>query len=177
MQLSCAVETCGGDGGRWRYTRPGMSRLFTSRVVSWWALVLVVMAGCGNKPSPGVPRRDPEVVRYRLLLRENPVDSAEAFRCYGACQEHDTPTGYVRCLEECPGFDITPGITCAGHEVPPAAACFTARKVSADDEIPPGYIVLSVMASVAVVVALASVCNSTASPNSCGYYGYPLPPY
>lgn len=155
-----------------------MGRMLIERVASWCAVLLVVVSACGGKPSARVPRRDPEVVRYRLLLRENPVDSAEAFRCYGACQEHDTPTGYVRCLEECPGFDITPGITCAGHEVPPAAACFTARKVSADDEIPPGYIVLSVMASVAVIVALSSVCNSTASAGAsanCGWGYQPLP--
>lgn len=154
-----------------------MRGTFAGRATSCCAALLVVVSACGEKPSARVPRRDPEVVRYRLLLRENPVDSAEAFRCYGACQEHDTPTAYVHCLEDCPGFDVTHGITCGGYEVPPVAACFTARKVSTDDEIPPGYIVLSVMASVAVIVALSSVCNSTANPGAtnCGL-GYPLPP-
>jgi hypothetical protein len=123
-----------------------------------------------QKKDPSAAIRDPDAVRYRLILRDNSVDKGEAFRCYGACQSATTPDGYVRCLSECPGFETDPGYKCADYEVPPIAACLTARKVRSTDEITPGYVVLSVVAGVAITVALASVCSASAS-SQCGYQG------
>ena len=126
-------------------------------------ILSLASVGCGKKKPAGTPKREADVVRYRLLLRENPVDPQAAFHCYGACQAEETPGGYLRCLQECPGFDTTPGITCAGYEVPPVAACFTARKVDAKDEVDPGYVVLAVIAEVAIIVSLAAVCSSASN--------------
>lgn len=138
----------------------------------WSRALSVLLAGClacsGSQKSPASALRDPEVVRYRLLLRDNPVDKDGAFRCYGRCQSEPTPDGYLQCLQGCPGFEITSGVKCASYEVPPVAACFTARKVPLKDEMDPSLVVLAVVANVAIVVALASVCAST-STNQCGY--------
>jgi hypothetical protein len=117
---------------------------------------------------------DPDTVRYRLPLRENPVDSPAAFRCYGACQSQGTPDGYVECLSECPGFEVDHGFRCMDHEVPPVAACLTARKVGVKDDMDPALVVLTVIAGVAVVVGLSSVCAASAS-SQCGYSIYPPP--
>jgi hypothetical protein len=116
---------------------------------------------------------DPDAARYRLPLRYNPVDPGQAFRCYGRCQSHETPTGYMQCLAECPGFEVTQGVRCGDDEVPPIAACFTVRKLPAQSEPPAGWLVLAIVANVALVVTLASVCASSAS--QCGY-GYQYPP-
>jgi hypothetical protein len=115
-----------------------------------------------------------DVVRYRLLLRGNPVDPGEAFRCYGRCQAERTPTGYLACLGECPGFDVTPGAYCAKNEVPPVAACLVVRKVrNPSDELPTGLVVLGVVGTIALVVSVDTLCSS--SPSMCGYYSYPPP--
>lgn len=107
-------------------------------------------------------------MRYRLLLRDNPVDPGEAFRCYGGCQSQATPVGYVNCLTTCPGFEKDPGFRCAEYEVPPVAACLTARKINTDDEVDPGLIVLGVLAGTAIVIGLASVCAASSS-SQCNY--------
>jgi len=135
------------------------------------------LTGCsGNKKrSASGARSDPDVVRYRLPLRENPIDSGEAFRCYGACQPEETPTGYLQCLRQCPGFDTTHGVTCADYEVPPYAACLTARKLRPDEELAPGWVALGTVAGVIIAVSLASLCSSSASCSNWGYTGYPLP--
>ncbi|MEP7049508.1 MAG: hypothetical protein ABJB12_04115 [Pseudomonadota bacterium] len=117
--------------------------------------------------------RDPDTTRYRLLLRENPVDPAGAMHCYAACQPQLSPRGYLDCLMACPGFDITPQEYCAPDEVPPVAACFTARKIPAKTEPPPGMIVLEVVGMFAIVIAAASLCNSSAS--HCGNNTFPPP--
>lgn len=149
-----------------------MRRSLAGKALALAVALSVVAAGCGKKKPSGTPKRDAAVVRYRLLLRENPVSPQAAFHCYGACQEQETPAGYLGCLEECPGFDTTPGITCAGYEVPPVAACFTARKVDVSDELDPGWVVLAVIAEVAIIVSLASVCASTSS-GQCNPAGSP----
>lgn len=100
------------------------------------------------------------------------MDPGEAFRCFGGCQSQSTPNGYVECLTACPGFQMDHGFFCADYEVPPIAACITARKVREDDELDPGWVVLSVVASVAIVVALSSVCGASSS-SQCGYPLYP----
>lgn len=138
--------------------------------------LLVAVGSCGGKKRPpGGVRRDADVIRYRLPLRENPVDSGEAFRCYGACQPEETPVGYLECLRKCPGFDTTHGLTCADYEVPPYAACITARKLRPDEELAPGWVALGTMAGVLVAVSLASLCSSSSSCNNWGYPAWPPP--
>jgi hypothetical protein len=125
------------------------------------ASAFVGAVGCrGSKKSSGVPRRDPDVIRYRLPLRENSVDTQEAFRCYGACQPEETPDGYLQCLKQCPGFETTPGLTCDSAEVPPYAVCITARKVPIGTEPEPGWVIVGTVAQYAIAVALVSVCAS-----------------
>lgn len=151
-----------------------------SRKPSWTlsqqivSLLLIGALGCSGsqKDAKRYSSLDPDAVRYRLLLRENPVDSGEAFRCYGSCQEARSPTSYMECLQACPGFEVSSGMRCMDHEIPPVAACLTARRVVLSGEPDPGLVVLSVIAGVAVVVGLASVCAASAS-TQCNYnYAY-----
>ncbi len=146
------------------------------------AFSLAVSGGCSTSQATAVSADDlaePGAARYRLPLRYNPVDTGQAFRCYGRCQSQQTPGGYMQCLAECPGFEVTQGVRCGADEVPPIAACFTVRQVPAQSEPPPGWVVLAIVANIALVVTLASVCASSAS--QCGYgYQYPpgpLPPF
>lgn len=145
------------------------------------SLLLAVCLGCsGAAQPPGTASDldDPDVARYRLKLRENPVDRGQAFRCYGQCQSQKGPTGYLQCLTECPGFEITPGVRCGSDEVPPVAACFTVRQIPRQSEPDPGWIVLAVVANVALIVTLASVCASSQSQCGYGYAPYLYgPPY
>ncbi len=130
--------------------------------------------GGGQKHERAAGRTyDPHSVRYRLRLHNNAVDPAGAFRCYGRCQSETTPNGYLECLSTCPGFERTLGVRCDSTEVPPETACITVRKLPADKETPPGMVVLGVIAGVAMVVALSSLCASSAQ--QCGYYQYPPP--
>jgi hypothetical protein len=142
------------------------------------AAALVWSLGCGGGTpaveAPTVARAGAEVTRYRLLLSENAVDPGRAFRCYGACQTQEAPEHYLRCLSDCPGFEQTPGIACAPNEVPPLAACFTARPVPVGSEPKAGAVVLAVIADVALVVGLASICASQTEP--CSYTGAGLTP-
>jgi hypothetical protein len=140
------------------------------RFASTVATVVALCVACSNaQRGANAPRGDPsDAVRYRLRLRENPVDSGAAFRCYGACQAQTAPKAYIECLNQCPGFEVTAGEACAPYEVPPVAACFTARKVPYRKEMDPGLIVVAVIANVALVIGLASLCASSSS--QCGYY-------
>jgi hypothetical protein len=116
-------------------------------------------ATCGGSSSAAKSSSeyDPEVARYRLLLRENPVDPGEAFRCFGSCQKETKPDGYLGCLAQCPGFEVTQGIACHRSEVPPVAACITAGRLHGDrDEVEAGHVVVAVLASVALIVAVGS---------------------
>lgn len=136
--------------------------------------LLLVLPSCnGQKRAKYGHARDPDTTRYRLLLRENPVSPADAMHCYAACQPQVSPRGYLECLMACPGFEITPQEYCAPDEVPPVAACFTARKIPAKTEPPPGMIVLEVVGAFAIVIAAASLCNASAS--QCGYQTFPPP--
>lgn len=125
----------------------------------------------GTAESPDTS--DASVVRYRLRLSENPVDSSAAYHCYTACQPQETPEGYLECLSECPGFERTPGVACLPNEVPPVAACFTARTQPVGSEPQPGVIVIGVVADVPLVVGLASVCAAQESPCSYSQGGFP----
>jgi hypothetical protein len=136
--------------------------------------LLLGSAGCnGQKRAQYVHARDPDTTRYRLLLRENPVDPSDAMHCYAACQPQPSPRGYLDCLRACPGFEITPQEYCAPDEVPPVAACFTARKIPAKTEPPPGMVVLEVIGTFAIVIAATSLCSSSAG--RCGYDTFPPP--
>jgi hypothetical protein len=106
-------------------------------------------------------------MRYRLLLRENPVDPGEAFRCYGSCQPQTTPRGYLECLSACPGFEITDHEYCSKDDVPPFAACVSVRKIPVKEEVPAGLMVLAVVGGFVLAVAAQSLCTS--SQNQCGY--------
>ena len=148
----------------------GRMRLTASLRALLSAALIVSLLSCAGDPHKKAIKsgfRDPDTVRYRLLLRDNHVDKGEAFRCYGACQKQTTPKGYVECLMDCPGSERDPGFMCADYEVPPVAACLTVRKVDADDELDPALIVLANVAGVALVVGLSSVCAATSSPSNC----------
>jgi hypothetical protein len=138
------------------------------------SLFLALCLACSSGASAGKSANDltdPGAARYRLRLRHNAVDPGAAFRCYGQCQSQPSPVGYLQCLGQCPGFEITDGVRCADEDVPPIAACFTVRKVPKQSEPSKGWVVLAVLANVALIVGLASVCASSSS--QCGYgYGY-----
>jgi hypothetical protein len=143
------------------------------RVAGGLTLGIVSLSCRGHQSATYGHRPDPNTIRYRLLLRDNPLDAGEAFRCYGACQPQPTPRGYVQCLAACPGFEITPHEYCAPSEVPPVAACFTVRKIPAKNEPPTALIVLEVVGSFLLVIGAQSLCASSKS--QCGY-GYLPPP-
>jgi hypothetical protein len=107
-------------------------------------------------------------------LSENPVDPGQALRCHGSCQQRETPESYLQCLSECPGFEQTPGVACEANEVPPLAACFTARPVPVGSEPKAGSVIVGVVANVALVVGVAAICASQTEP--CAYAGAGLVP-
>jgi len=147
------------------------------RLVEPIAFALLAAAlGCSSSHrAPATPpaRAASEVTRFRLLLSENPVDPGEAFRCHGRCQEQGTPEGYLQCLSECPGFEQTPGVACAANEVPPLAACFTARPAPLGSAPRAGSVVVAVIADIPLMVGVAAVCASQTEP--CGYGGGLVP--
>ena len=132
-------------------------------------LLMLGLVSC-NAP-PKTPKRDGNTVRYRLLLRENPVSPQEASHCYARCQSEPTPQRYVECLSQCPGFEATPGEYCSKTDVPPTAACLTVRKIPATKEPPPGLVILAVVGSWALAITAVSLCHSSSS--QCGM---PWPP-
>jgi hypothetical protein len=130
------------------------------------SLFLVVLLGCNSVPAKH-PKRQGDTIRYRLLLRENPVSPTDAAHCFAGCQSAETPNKYVDCLSACPGFETTPGEYCSNTDIPPEAACLTVRKVSAKKELPPGLVVLAVVGEVALVVGAASLCSISST--QCGW--------
>jgi hypothetical protein len=141
------------------------------------ALIPLLLANltCGGTGSDArsAAAFDPDVARYRLLLRENPVDPGEAFRCYGGCQSHTQPQQYLGCLAQCPAFEVTEGVACRREEVPPVAACITARRLPDQKEVKPGYVVVAVLGNIALLVAVGVACAQ--SPNCGAYYFDPVP--
>jgi len=129
------------------------------------AVLIMALHGC-NAPAKAPSKRGGETIRYRLLLRDNPLSPRDAAHCYAGCQSSETPKAYVECLSQCPGFEATPGEYCSNTEVPPVAACLTVRKIPATRELPPGLVVLAVVGEVALVVGAASLC--AASSSQCG---------
>ena|SRR5688572_1538188 len=152
----------------------------TRQISAWLAAgCLALSSSCSGGRHPAADAddlTDPGAARYRLPLRHNAVDPGQAFRCYGQCQSQASPVGYMQCLSECPGFEVTQGVRCADTEVPPIAACFTVRQLPAKSEPSAGWVVLAIIANVALVVTLASVCASSQSQCGYGYYYPPGPP-
>lgn len=148
-----------------------------SRRAEWLSCGLCILAlSCGGSgPSPATANAvsASDVLRYRLPLRDNPVDPGQAFRCYGACQEQPTPDVYIECLARCPGFERTRGVACTPSDVPPVAACFTARPLQAGSE-PSRESVVVVIYGVPVSIGLSAVCASQTEP--CSYSGAGLVP-
>jgi hypothetical protein len=148
---------------------------YIERLAAVWLGCSVACAGAApSATTGGLSRNDADVMRYRLLLGENRVDPGQALRCYGACQQRDTPEGYLQCLSECPGFEQTAGVACAPDEVPPRAACFTARPAPVGSEPQAGSVIIGVVANVALIVGLASICASQTEP--CAYSAAGLVP-
>lgn len=148
----------------------GRAMLGPMRMARAALVVLCGLCACNN-PKPLHPKRTGETIRYRLLLRNNPVSSADAAHCFSACQSAGTPNEYVDCLSACPGFESTPGEYCSSTEVPPEAACLTVTKIPAKAEVPPGLVVLAIVGSYALAVGAVSLCNVSST-----HCGLPLPP-
>ena len=134
---------------------------------------MVACAGSSTGVRTAHLRTDEDLVRYRLLLRDNPVDPREASLCYAGCQSEPTPGDYLACLSECPGFEVTPGAVCAKRDVPPAAACLVVRRLKQSEEVDSGLVVLGVVGAFVLVVTAASLCAS--SNLQCGDYEYYAP--
>jgi hypothetical protein len=135
------------------------------RMVRVVAVALGVLCACNN-PKPLHPKRSGETIRYRLLLRNNPVSSADAAHCFSACQSAGTPNEYVDCLSACPGFESTPGEYCSSTEVPPEAACITVIKIPAKAEVPPGLVALAIVGGYVLAVGASSLCRLSST--HCG---------
>lgn len=137
------------------------------------AVILGSLVACNSPPKSAASAGgdDPDAVRYRLQLHGNAVDPAAAFRCYGECQSAQTPERYLACLSECPGFEVTQGVTCSRTEVPPETVCLTGRKLRPKEQVSAAEVVVATIAGIAIVVAAASLCASSSS--QCGYYRVP----
>lgn len=142
-------------------------RRATRQVVA--GTLVVALSACNSVEAKSP--KNPDVVRYRLQLRDNPVSPREASHCFAECQSAPTPKAYVECLSQCPGFETTPGETCLRSEVPPVAACLTVRRIPASQEPPPGLVVLAVVGSWALVIAATSLCSVSSS--QCGFFPPP----
>jgi len=136
------------------------------------AVVVAGLNGCNSAP-PKHPTFDPDVIRYRLLLRENPVSPTDAAHCFVGCQSAAAPNAYVDCLSACPGFEKTPGAHCEPTETPPEAACLNVQRVKFKNEPPPGMVVLAVIGEIALVVGAVSLCNISST--RCGMQQFPPP--
>jgi len=134
------------------------------RLCGLGALCLVCSCASGAAgEGPTRPAGGADLVRYRLLLSNNPVDVHGAFRCYTDCQPEATAEAYLTCLEACPGYETTRGVACTSEEVPPVAVCFTARPAPAQSEPEPGSIVVGTLAGIPLVVGMSAVCASSHS--------------
>jgi hypothetical protein len=115
----------------------------------------------GLAPAPGAPVGS-GIVRYRLLLGENPVDGEGAHRCYAGCREAASEDELLTCLSECPGFEVQVGVTCGPGDGLPRSICFTrGTGASGTEASDPGWLVLAILADMALYVGLASTCDDT----------------
>ena len=178
VRLVALFEPACAQAAARRFSRESAPIGSRTRRSAFASLLISVCLACSSGTSPGKSADDIEdagAARYRLPLRHNAVDPGAAFRCYGQCQAQRTPVGYLQCLAQCPGFEITPGVRCADEDVPPISACFTVRQIPKQSEPSPGWVVLAVVANVALIVGLASVCASSSSQCGYGYYSPPGP--
>ena len=122
------------------------------------AMVTTAVVSVATPPQhPVSSDEDADVTRYRLRLRENPVDPEGAFHCRGECQGAQTLDSYLTCLSECPGFEVTPGVACDTDDVLPAAVCITARRrIEPDPNETARRAVEITMAATAIMLCLAS---------------------
>jgi hypothetical protein len=140
-------------------------------------------ATSASAPAPAPARSSAQlrtvtgIVRYRLLIHDNPVDPAQAFRCYGGCRQAPTEAVLLECLSQCPGFEVEGGLLCGPDEGIPNSVCIVRRPPAPRDEPPAGAVVAAVILNIAVLFGLVSFCN--ASPTQCGigngyrpYYRY-----
>jgi hypothetical protein len=139
-------------------------------------------------PSPPAPPPAPAqapalltnvtgVVRYRLLIHDNPVDPAQAFRCYSGCRQAPTEAIYLECLRQCPGFEAEAGVTCGPEEGIPNSVCLVHRVPSPQREPTPGVVVAAILLNFVVLFGLASICNASASQCGFGYRSWPYSRY
>ena len=122
------------------------------------AMATTAVVSVATSPRPPVSSdSESDVTRYRLRLRDNPVDPEGAFHCRGECQGAETLDSYLTCLSECPGFEVTLGVACDVDDVLPAAVCITARRrVERDPNETARRAIEIPLATTAVMLCLAS---------------------
>jgi hypothetical protein len=111
----------------------------------------------GPSAARAVVTGDP--IRYRLRLAGNPVDPEGARRCYSGCRTARTEELLLKCLADCPGFEVEHGVTCSSEEGPPRSVCVTHRAVILTTEPDPGLLLVAVVADFALYVGLAAACD------------------
>src|SRR5262245_43169844 len=77
-----------------------LGRMRPARAVALWLGALMGCSGASPALRPP-PKRAGETIRYRLLIRDNPVSPTDAAHCFSACQSATTPNAYVDCLSAC----------------------------------------------------------------------------
>jgi len=129
----------------------------------WTELFMILAAAgptaCARGASPDAATPSNAVTtRYRLALRDNPVDPAGAVACFDACQVEQSEQDYIACLRHCPGFEVTPGAACGGEEVLHHTVCFTLR---AEPEPPSetGETIAALIGVGAATVVAIAVCS------------------
>lgn len=129
-------------------------------------------ASKGPAASPSIPSiATTKPIRYRLRISNNPVDPANAFRCYGDCRQAPTEDALIKCLSRCPGFEVTEGAVCSKDEGIPRSFCIDRRPAKKTSEPDAGVVVLTVMLDVALIFALANMCSSSIGCSPYYYYG------
>jgi hypothetical protein len=120
-------------------------------------------------PAPTVAAAG-SVVRYRLRLRDNPVDPVGARRCYAECRMAPTEQSLLECLSKCPGLEVEPGAVCGPGDGPPHAVCVTRGSGPGVAEPDPGLLLVAIIADVVIYVGLAAACAR--SDLSCEPFGW-----
>jgi hypothetical protein len=156
-----AVTTRSAAGGATATTVPaqGVTYLAPAAAASQPSTSTIV-AG----PSWRRPAAKNDVIRYRLRLAENPVDPQGARQCYSECRTAKTEDLLLKCLAECPGFEVDRGVTCGKREGPPHSLCLTHRTVPLASEPDPGLVLVAVVADFAIYVGLSAACSISNPP-------------
>jgi hypothetical protein len=101
-------------------------------------------------------------VRYRLPLHDNPVDRAEALRCYSSCRHAETEASYVECLSGCPGFEVTADLTCGPDDGLPNSVCLLTLPPEPKREADP-VLVAGTVLGFAMILSLPALCSASGS--------------